>query len=144
MYDDTPLNWHLVLCIPCDLSLFPPDSLLRWHQLQCCRTRLRGDHRVNIRCAVFLVLRLIGSIDLVIERLIIAYVHKRHVLRHRASSNTSLMPLLYMTEPGSFTTTVCPHVQIITDANDPDRDGFAKRAILLESRKLEMNRSSNS
>src|SRR5205814_3457691 len=70
------------------------DSLLRWHQLQCCRTRLRGDHRVNIRCAVSLILRLIGSIDLVIECLIGACIHKRHVLRHPASSNTSLIPLL--------------------------------------------------
>src|SRR6059058_6246293 len=56
------------------------DSLLRGHQLQCCRTRLRGYHRVNIRCAVSLVLRLIGSVYLVVERLIGACVHKRHIL----------------------------------------------------------------
>src|SRR6266571_4833094 len=69
------------------------DSLLRWHQLQCCRTRLRGDHRVNIRCAVSSVLRLIGSINLVIERLIIADIHKRHVLpdRDRLSKRTILL-----------------------------------------------------
>src|SRR6266568_1250579 len=57
-------------------DMLPTDSLLRWHQLQCCCTSLRGYHRVNIRCAVFLVLRLIGSVYLVIERLIGACVHK--------------------------------------------------------------------
>src|SRR5206468_7628345 len=91
-----------------------PNALLRWYQLQCCRTRLRGYHRVNIRCAVSLVLRLIGSVYLVIESLIIAYVHKRHVLRYSVSSNSSLVQQLYMTEPGAFTATVCSHVQIIT------------------------------
>src|SRR5439155_14394125 len=109
----------------------------RWHQLQCCRTRLWGYHRVNIRCAVSPVLRLIGSVYLVIESLIIAYVHKRHVLSYPASYNTSLVPPLYMTEPGAFTATVCSHVQIITYANDPDRDGHTTRATLLESRKLQ-------
>src|SRR5947208_3452716 len=93
------------------------DSLRRWHQLQCCRTRLRGYHRVNIRCAVSPVFRLIGSAYLVIERLIGACVHKRHVLRHPVSSNTSLVPPLYMTEPGAFTATIGSHVQLITDAN---------------------------
>src|SRR6266567_5165422 len=118
-------------------EIFVPDALRRWHQLQCGRTRFRGDHRGNIRCTVSLVLRLIGTVYLVIERLIGACVHKRHVLRHSASSNTSRMPLLDMTEPGCFTTTVCPHVQIITDANDPDRDGLSMRAILLERCKLQ-------
>src|SRR5437660_869097 len=134
------------LCIRSSMTkdMLSPASLRRWHQLQCCRTRLPGDHRVNIGCAVSLILRLIGSIDLVIERLIGACIHKRHVLRHPASSNTSLMPLLDMTEPGSFTTTVCPHVQIITDANDPDRDRLSKCAILLERHKLQFICRSNS
>src|SRR5258706_2672514 len=121
-----------------------PASLLRWHQLKCCRTRLRCYHRVNIRCAVSVVLRLIGSVYLVIERLIIAYVHKRHVLRHPVSYNTSLVPQLYMTEPSAFMATVGSHVQIITYANDPDNDGLSKRAILLERRKLQFICRSNS
>src|SRR6266498_3294844 len=103
-----------------------PNALLRWHQLQCCRTRLRGYHRVNIRCAISLVLRLIGSVYLVIESLIIADVHKRHILLHPASYNMSFLPQLCMTEPGTFTATVCSHVQIITDAHDPDRDGLSR------------------
>src|SRR6266566_3996183 len=114
-----------------------PDALHRWHQLQCCRTRLRGYHRVNIRCAVFSVLRLIGSVYLVIESLIFADIHKRHVLRNSASYNTSLVPQLCLTEPGAFTATVCSHVQIITYTNRPDSDGLSQRAILLERCKLQ-------
>src|SRR6266487_7191248 len=120
------------------------DSLLRWHQLQCCRTRLRGDHRVNIRCAVSSVLRLIGSVYLVIEGLIGACVHKRHILRYPSSSNASLGPPLCLPEPDAFTATVCSHVQIITDANDPDYDGHTTRAFLLESGKPQFLCCSNS
>ena len=67
-----------------------------------------------------------------------------HVLRHSSSSNPSLVPLLYMTEPGGFMTTVCPHVQIISDANDPDRNGLSMRAILLERHKQQFICCSNS
>ena len=120
-----------------------PNALLRWYQLQCCRTRLRGYHRVNIRCAISLVLRLIGSVYLVIESLIIADVHKRHILRYPSSDNASLGPPLCMPEPSSFTATVCSQIQLITDANDPDNDGLSKRAILLESGKLQFICCSN-
>src|SRR5436305_2332479 len=120
------------------------DSLLRGHQLQCCRTRLRGYHRVNIRCAVSLVLRLISSIYLVIELLIIAAVHIRRILRYPSNDNASLGPPLCMPEPSSFTATACSHLQLITDANDPDNDGLLKRAILLESGKLQFICGSNS
>src|SRR3954447_2086051 len=78
------------------------DSLLRWHQLQCCRTCLRGYHRVNIRCTVSAVLRLISSVYLVVERLIGACVHKRHILHDPISDDTSLGPLLCMPQPGAF------------------------------------------
>src|SRR5262249_8313760 len=110
-----------------------PFHLRRWHKLQCSRTRLWRDHRANIRCTVSAVLRLIGSVYLVIECLIGACVHQRHILRHPRSFNTSLVPPLDMTEPGHFTTTIGSHVQVITDANDPDGNGQTSRASLLDS-----------
>src|SRR5689334_14584048 len=72
----------------------------------------RGYHRSNIRCAVSLILRLVGSVYLVIERLIIADIHKCHI----ASDNTSLGPQLNMAEPDGGASTPGPHVQLITDA----------------------------
>src|SRR5512138_394574 len=70
----------------------PAESVLHGrHQLECCRTRLRGYHRVNIRCAVGAILRSVSGINLLMEGLVLADLDKCHVFGNPSGRDTPRM-----------------------------------------------------
>ena|SRR5438128_2225103 len=105
---------------------------LPWHECDRRGSRLNTHHRLHVGFFVATVLRSVRGIDLVIKVWVGAGVPEAHVFLDAASPNSPFVADLGATEPGGGGAIRGSNVEIITDANDPDRRGFSQRAVAPE------------
>ena len=106
------------------------NSSERRHQFDRRGARPRAHNRVDDACRVAAVLRAVGGIDLVVERWV--GLHISNVFAHAASLDATFVAHLGAAEPGGGAPVNRPDVEVVAEADDPNRHRFAQRAVAAE------------
>lgn len=96
--------------------LFPEGK-----ELQRRSARIGRDHRLDVMCAVALVLRAVRAIDRV-AGLGVVFLDEADALDHTARADRALSALLRRAEPPALTAAEGADVESVVDTNDPDGD----------------------
>jgi hypothetical protein len=118
--------------VPCGSRLLPCRQ-----ELERRSSRLVADHRRHV-ARVAAVLLAVGSVDRVVD--VLVDVHEDHVLIDAAGADMPRAPLLGGAEPAAAGPAPRADVEVVADADDPDRNRLAQRALAAASSDLQLLR----
>src|SRR4051794_17752757 len=121
----------------------PPRTTGRWSEGRQSHpsSRLRCHHGVNVACAVAAVLRLVGGVDLAVDAGV--GVHEGDVFLDATGPDAPFVTGLGGAEPGAAAPAPGSDVEVVAEANNPDRHRGSQRAVASYGRYLQFVCSSN-
>src|SRR5688500_4477580 len=101
------------------------------YEFDCSRSCFRAHNRIDNACGVATVLCAVGGVDLFID-LGVSLLQECDIFFDAASADVALVAHLGATEPGGGAPMNRSDIEIIANADDPDRHRVSQRAVAPE------------